>query len=396
MNRKSFWIPVGWLDPERRTKDEDKVLSLNSNTLVLHVGKDRLLPPFDVERIAGSWSPHVPEKKPKYKVSWDQGSSWCAQDILVEPRRLQNIPVGQDILVVLPTHHPQRCLRYQEELHGIYYNRHGNAPYTYCGLSPSHPNPDWFVPRDQPTCKACLQYKSVWCMFTIWPYDHKEAILRREKKEQTAEEKRLRLPTAYARILDDDLFENPTYKPPRVRAPLLVPEPEPEDEFENPRDRKRAAEIDRNRRLEESKARMDPRAPSLGPSRGLQRTREVVERVGDLEALVLDGDDLDRRALLIEVVLVVDRVRPHPLLRRQFQDEAGGELVEHLLEHALLSRGQLPSRHREQRAEDLQVSLLRLGHVGVYTVIFSSDEKTPRTCFSRSTLHYSPWCKGFQ
>ena len=250
MNRKTFHIGVGWNPISGK---HDHQLSLLSTTLVLDAGNDYVKPPFEIERVSGSWSPHIPEKKPRYRVTWED----YRRDTTFEtdPMPLANVRVGRDILVVVPALRKQTCLNLNGSRHGIYYNRDARSPRTYCGESPhlplgSDPTMD-FTQMAEPTCKVCLAYKSVWCLYTVFPYQHKNEVIKRIKKEKTEAEKRLRLPTAYARILDDDLFENPTYKPVKVRVAPSEPD---DDEYVDPRDRIRASAIERNRRLEESKA----------------------------------------------------------------------------------------------------------------------------------------------
>ncbi len=258
MNRKSFWIPVGW--DEGRAPDHR--FFLNSNTLVIpvpwtHAG------PFDVERIPGSWSPHIPEKKALYRVGIgdeDERSRWRRrrQGVAIEssPERLQTLRIGTRFVVPLVTDRNQTCLDYKGALHGIYTNGGGLWPIMYCGESTHYSSRDT-IPyvSERPTCKACLKYKSVWCCYTVFSYVPKVEIEKAIDEVKRVEARYLRLPTAYARILDDDFLENPSYKPPKER-PLLVDEADATEDYEDPRDRKRESAIDRNRRLEESKARV--------------------------------------------------------------------------------------------------------------------------------------------
>lgn len=250
MDRRKLWIPVGWTGndlPGGRFS-----ISLHSHTLVLQV--PAMEPGFEVERIPGSWSPHVPEKKARYRVSW---STHRDNSITVEPVRLAN--AKGHVLVPLVARRPQTCLDLKGKLHGLYMVHNGN-PYANCGeylYMYRNARHDLFSPHVEPTCEACLAYQSVWNLFSIFPYEDKRVEEKRVAKIKAAEERHLRLPTAYARILDDDFLENPTY---RVKKRVNVLDPseidETEDYDEHPRDRKRASAIDRNRRLEESKARV--------------------------------------------------------------------------------------------------------------------------------------------
>jgi len=272
MNRKSFSIPVGWPTDRIPGRPPLCTVRLNSNTLVLSLTATsaarrgatigvKLDAPFEVERIPGSWSKHIPEKKPRYRVSTYDWRDW---HIDLEPVRLHLVSSGREILVPLIARRPQTCFVHKDKLHGIYFNRDGTNPYTFCGLA-EHINTatDWHLVRSRyvddaiPTCPACLEYRAVWCFFSVFEYESKREALKRVAKVKSVEEKRLQLPTAYARILDDDLFENPSYKPAsrrRAQAVLDYEEQEVEDEFVDPRESKRATALDRSRRLEESKA----------------------------------------------------------------------------------------------------------------------------------------------
>jgi hypothetical protein len=256
VNRKSFWIPVGFA-PTVASLPSEYEFRLNSNTLVLPVKFD-VQAPFDIERVPGSWSPHLPEKKPKYRVSWETS---YGHEFTIEPVRLQACSTS-GILVPIIALRSQTCLDWNGKRHGVYYFRGGTA-YTYCGESPYIPlrdsalsGPKW-VKNEEPTCATCLTHKAVWCRFDVFPYMHKRDETKKARKERTVEEKRLRLPTAYARILDDDLFENPSYKRPKERAEIL-PEVDEHDPFydDSERDRKRASAMESVRRVEESKARI--------------------------------------------------------------------------------------------------------------------------------------------
>lgn len=260
MNR-SFWIPVGW---GFRTAEDSKGygFSLSSRTQVLAI-QGTLTPPFEIARVPNSRSPHIPEKNPRYRITW----GWERRrpfSLEAEPKRLGTVPVGGEILLVLQTKRPQTCIAHKGALHGVYSMADMTA-WTYCGETPDlmatadRPHAsfiDPWVKHVEPTCKECLANDAVWCRYRVLPYEDRRDVDKRVKKQQTAEEKRLRLPTAYARVLDDDLFENPTYKPRKERVVVPVDVDETEDYETTHRDLKREAALDRAQRLEESKARM--------------------------------------------------------------------------------------------------------------------------------------------
>jgi hypothetical protein len=281
MNRKSFSIPVGWPSPTHTahvTAAPLCTIFLNSNTLVIPLRTERVInwryrslsrpenvnvdAPFEVERVPGSWSKHIPEKKARYRIS--TGHHWSIE---LEPTRLNQVSSNSEILVPLIARRPQTCFLHKGKTHGIYFNRDGCVPHTFCGLSEHVYASDWnlvrerFVDDEIPTCSTCLEYRSVWCVFSVFPYEGKSEAIKRVTKEKTIEARRLQLPTAYARVLDDDFLENPTYKPAHKRAADLAlakldgeGEVDAEDEYDDPRESKRATSLDRVRRLEEAKA----------------------------------------------------------------------------------------------------------------------------------------------
>lgn len=167
------------------------------------------------------------------------------------------VPKDGAILVPLATARPQTCLEFREQLHGVFVNAGARNPWTYCGETLYYSDRSLHHYKfGPPTCKACLVHKSVWCSYLVLPYEPKRDIERRIRKERTAVEKHLRLPTAYARILDDDLFENPTYKPVKYQPPSPDEDDPTMDFDDDPRERKRASAIDSNRRLEDVRARV--------------------------------------------------------------------------------------------------------------------------------------------
>lgn len=260
MNRRHVWIPVGWGSGIMPDPGKDPILSLSSHTLVLAVPHKAIEAPFEVARVPGSWSPHVPEKKPRYRITWGWSNLFNRElHRDVDTVRLGTVAVGWDILIPLKTKRPQICLNHKDQLHGVY--SMDISPWTICGENPylsiTERTTQIWTRHVEPTCKACLALDAVWYRFTVWPYADKRVEIKAAKKERDEETKRLRLPTAYARILDDDLFENPTYKPVGKKHPALDHSEtvdETADYEDTERDRKRASEIDRVRRFESSKA----------------------------------------------------------------------------------------------------------------------------------------------
>jgi hypothetical protein len=63
-NPRRFQIPLGWHGPTLRTPFAERLMS---DTLVLPIGTKPEIP-YEVERVPGSWSPHIPEKNPRYML----------------------------------------------------------------------------------------------------------------------------------------------------------------------------------------------------------------------------------------------------------------------------------------------------------------------------------------
>ena len=262
MDRKSYLIPLGWYLYDRPYGDP--LILVNSRTPVLHVEYGRRLSQeFQVERIPGSRSPHVPEKKPRYRVSWGQDTRFFERGVdESELVRLSTLSPGGSVLVPLETRRSQVCIELNGRLHGIYSNV-SDSPKLVCGtylwkhVSRSLSNGDLgqeYLPDTMPTCSECLQHKLVWHLFTIHPHAPKREVIKILDKEKEKERKYLALPTSYDRLLDDNFLEP---KPPEpVVTKLPAQEAENDDELVDPRDRKRASAIDRNRRFESAKAQM--------------------------------------------------------------------------------------------------------------------------------------------
>src|SRR5208282_5745873 len=102
------------------------------------------------------------------------------------------------------------------------------------------------------TCPKCIQHKVVWHLLTLHPFAPKREVIKLVDKEKEKERKYLALPTAYDRLLDDHFLD---IRPPEpVVTKLPAQEAEDDDDLVDPRDRKRASAIDRNRRFESAKA----------------------------------------------------------------------------------------------------------------------------------------------
>lgn len=259
MDRKSYSIPLGWTLHGRL--HGEPILLVNSRTLVIWVGGHRQNQyTFEVERVPGSRSPHVPEKKPRYHVTWgDNGTGYENRNRdEVELVRLSTLNPRCEVLIPLETRRAQTCVENNGRLHGIFMNRN-DSPKPYCGEYLKHisrtistPLGEGYVEGVMPTCPKCLQHKAVWHLLTIHPHVPKREVIRVIDKEKEKERKYLALPTAYDRLLDDHFLD---VRPPEpVVTKLPAEEAEDEDDLVDPRDRKRASAIDRNRRFKTAKA----------------------------------------------------------------------------------------------------------------------------------------------
>jgi hypothetical protein len=254
MDRKSYPIPLGWYLYDRL--HGEPIVLVNSRTLVLAVPPCRShgISEFEITRISGSPSPHVPEKKPRYRVEW--GGHYQSIDEL-ELVRLSTLSPGEEVFIPLETRRSQTCIENNGRLHGIFVNRDDN-PRPYCGEYLKHVSrtisdpSSGYVKDVMPTCSKCIEHKVVWHLFRLHPFAPKREVIRIIDKVKAEERRRASYPTAYDRILDDSFLDD---KPPEpVVTKRLAEEAEDDDELIDPRDRKRASAIDRNRRFETAKA----------------------------------------------------------------------------------------------------------------------------------------------
>ena len=249
-NHPRFRIPLGWAKGVIEAKHPTIEWAM-SDTLVIPVGKG-ISYPFEVERVHGSWAPHIPEKTPHYRVETETFLSRVRYDEY-DATRLAQVSIGSHILIELPTgRSTQRCSLEKGVWHGIqcsdgwgYEHLH-----TYCGESLSNTSLDKLREHRHraPDCLRCLSAKTVWVLFRVFPFKPKQVVTKLKNKEAHEQKRRARLPTAYDRILDDDFLENPKYKPEKIRP--IVSEPDPLAVYEvDPRERKLATARDHNQRI---------------------------------------------------------------------------------------------------------------------------------------------------
>lgn len=204
-------IPVGW------DGQDDASESLWSNTMVIPI-PHAPSQGYEVERVSGSRSPHIPEKAPHYLISnpfsWLNGyrpPPWG-----IQARRLDQVPVRKPFLVELSVHRKQRCFNFKGIRHGVLYSE---APYkaqTYCGqdlftLREHQVDPVWVDDR-VPDCPKCLAFKTAWVCLIVLSYTPVQEIRSKEGRVKKVTDRRLRLPTVYDRILADDPFDKKSYK----------------------------------------------------------------------------------------------------------------------------------------------------------------------------------------
>lgn len=251
MNRRRFQIPVGWREtPTLRTPFIEK---LRSDALVIPFAGVPGDHSYEVERVHGAPSLHIPEKAPTYDVSWP-GGQWARHrrvGFKTQVVRLAQIPIGGRFLVELDAHRAQQCFFYKGTTHGILYSKDPWNVWTYCDEEPYIPHDDreashWSI--GVPTCPKCAAFKTAWVLMRVYPYEHKEIAVKKTDKEALERKRRAKMPTAFDRILDDDFLEKQTYKPEPERPP--TPEFDPLAVYEvDPRELRLATARERNRRL---------------------------------------------------------------------------------------------------------------------------------------------------
>ena len=226
---------MGWNQNGLRTPEEH----LPSTTEVLSVPRE-LSMDFEIERVRGSWSPHIPEKKPRYWITWGtwNGSRHAvrrrAPGIEVEPVRLGQLGTLNAFIVLRPVHRVQRCLVHKGLRHALIKGSALSLK-TFCGESPYLNRDDEtraFVPGT-PDCKECLARADAkgqgWVFYYAYPFEDKRVDQKDNRKAKTLAKRKEKLPTAFDRLLLDDPL-NPPPKPPKKR--MIHPPQDLEEDFE--------------------------------------------------------------------------------------------------------------------------------------------------------------------
>jgi len=246
-HRPKFRIPVGW-------EENDLVETLFSDKEVLRWPFGEFPSEFEVERLK-SRSPHIPEKKPRYQVyvpsAYGRARSVECDD---GPLRLDQIPIGGRFLVLRPVTRKQRCFEFKGVRHAILRVAHMGSVATLCGqdeyVSGLRAQRDvYFSENNEPTCRACLNIGSeAWIPYIVLPYVHPRWQDKDRKKAKVKVKVHAKQPTAFERILQDDVL-NPPPKPKPERPP-----PPEDDEFVDTRESKLASRRETAERFRQAKS----------------------------------------------------------------------------------------------------------------------------------------------
>ncbi len=219
-----------------------------ANTYVLVLPRESLNDDFTIERINGSKSKHIEERRPTYRVTWENTWRSRPQDPCdLHPVLLRQVPWNCWIVVERKVTTRMWCSYYQDLDHLIV-KINETGTYTLCGLTIERKEGTNVRRHRQAVanCPSCLQNApqgTFWTVFRVAPHaDAKRDRLkaaRRRQSEAAKERARLRRPTAYQVLLYEDPL-NPPSKPVPPRAAL--PEPDPFEAFEEaPREAKLAS-----------------------------------------------------------------------------------------------------------------------------------------------------------
>jgi hypothetical protein len=254
-HRPKFRIPVGCEVP---TGWENNDLGLGET---LFSDKEVLRWPFsgdfpaefEVERLKSRGSPHIPEKKPRYQVSVPSVYGRGRAEECEGPLRLDQVPIGGRFLVLRIVARKQRCFDFKGVRHVILRVSHSVA--TLCGrdeyISGLRSQRDVYFPEGahEPTCRACLNIGyEAWIPYIVLPYVHPRWQDKDRKKAKVKVKVHAKQPTAFERILQDDVL-NPPPKPKPERPP-----PPEDDEFVDTREAKLASRRETAERFRQAKS----------------------------------------------------------------------------------------------------------------------------------------------
>lgn len=203
--------------------------SLTSDTLVMAVP----LPwerDIEVSRVSGSWSPHIPEKKPSFEISHRRCGPSRLYTRIVQEVRLSQVPAGTKIIVEQPVAQRRRCLKWKDTVHAIVKEEY-RAILTVCGLdvyTPCNGGYEEYFEKMPPTCQKCLDVGRYWFPYTVLKYDDPRVLERQEHKVKAKARVRARLPTVFDRLLQTDLLNPP---PKHIERPS-PPEPDPFEDLD--------------------------------------------------------------------------------------------------------------------------------------------------------------------
>jgi hypothetical protein len=237
-------------------------LALGSPRFTEHFPWDTEVLPYDpdlceqseytITRIRGSRSKHIPERKPLFRLTFEE--TWYRRAdgpfIDLTPCPLGSLPIGSKVLIHVPATRPQQVVRLLGLRHGILaFNPMGTVR-TYCGDSDyigTRETQETYFENHAMTCGQCLALQYVWVQFTILPYDDP----REQPKPKKKKAKNTRSVYDWIRMKDP---QDPPPRPLPARPP--IPEHDPFEDFEvDRREEKLESRRESVRRFEESKRR---------------------------------------------------------------------------------------------------------------------------------------------
>lgn len=257
--RPAYNVPIRWFEGQSLV-DSRSCPGMPANTYVLVIPRD-VTCNFTVERINGSKSKHIPEKRPTYRLTWEEGHWRYGLTEDLHPVLLRQVPWNCWIAVERPVTDRVWC-SYHGDLDHLIVRINETGTHTLCGLTLERKaGPS--VRRHRvavANCPGCLQNApqgTFWTVFRVAPHadvkrDRLKAV-RARQKAAAKERAMLKRPTAY----DVLLYEDPLNPPPKPKPPRPeLPEPDPFEAFEQaPREAKLASRRQTALRFRASKRR---------------------------------------------------------------------------------------------------------------------------------------------
>lgn len=223
-HKKGFKIPLT-TDPLRA----EATFELSSMTIVIPT--QVRLSVVEVERVPGSWSPHIPERAPMFRL-WCDAMFGTRHHYDIQGVRLVSIPFGETVLVRLRKNRRQTVLLHAGKAH-VSRQLTRSSGWTGCDR---HVNietyPEHLVRDGVPTCPVCLgDEPEEWVSVVVLPYVHPSDKHKEDVKARKAARKKQSRPSFYVRLKTTQPLKRLPKPPP---APLPEAE-EPEPDSMDPR-----------------------------------------------------------------------------------------------------------------------------------------------------------------